>query len=84
MRKTSHPAGRIMYWYLLLGGSARFIVEFWRVNPRVFYMLSEAQLIALGMMLIGAVGLILTREKNPAVKDQGEKVSREAVGAARA
>ena len=84
MRKTSHPAGRIMYWYLLLGGAARFIVEFWRINPRVFYMLSEAQLIAIGMMVIGGVALILTREKAPAVKDQGEKVSREAVGAARA
>jgi phosphatidylglycerol---prolipoprotein diacylglyceryl transferase len=84
MRKTSHPAGRIMYWYLLLGGAARFIVEFWRINPRVFYMLSEAQLIAIGMMVIGGVALILTREKVPAAKDQGEKVSREAVGAARA
>ncbi len=84
MRKTSHPAGRVMYWYLLLGGAARFIVEFWRINPRVFYMLSEAQLIAIGMMAIGGVALILTREKAPAAKDQGEKVSREAVGAARA
>jgi phosphatidylglycerol:prolipoprotein diacylglycerol transferase len=84
MRKTSHPAGRIMYWYLLLGGAARFIVEFWRINPRVFYMLSEAQLIAIGMMVIGGVALILTREKAPATKDQGEKVSRQAVGAARA
>ncbi len=84
MRKTSHPAGRVMYWYLLLGGAARFIVEFWRINPRVFYMLSEAQLIAIGMMVIGGVALILTREKAPAAKDRGEKVSREAVGAARA
>jgi len=84
MRKTSHPAGRIMYWYLLLGGAARFLVEFWRINPRVFYMFSEAQLIAFAMMVIGGVALILTREKAPAAKDQGEKVSREAVGAARA
>jgi phosphatidylglycerol:prolipoprotein diacylglycerol transferase len=84
MRKTSHPAGRLMYWYLLLGGAARFIVEFWRINPRVFYMLSEAQLIAIAMMVIGGVALILSREKAPAEKNQGEKVSREAVGAARA
>ena len=84
MRKTSHPAGRLMYWYLLLGGAARFIVEFWRINPRVIYMLSEAQLIAIAMMVIGGVALILTREKAPAEKNQGEKVSREAVGAARA
>ena len=47
-----------MYWYLLLGGAARFMVEFVRVNPRVFYMLSEAQLIALAMMIIGAIALI--------------------------
>ena len=84
MRKTSSPPGRIMYWYLLLGGAARFLVEFWRINPRVFYMFSEAQVIAFVMMVIGGVALILTREKAPAARDQGEKVSREAVGAARA
>ncbi|MGC1398805.1 prolipoprotein diacylglyceryl transferase family protein, partial [Candidatus Binatus sp.] len=84
MRKTSHPAGRIMYWYLLLGGAARFLVEFVRINPRVFYGLSEAQLIALAMMVIGGVALILTREKDHAATDQGEKESRAAVGAASA
>lgn len=70
MRKTSHPAGRIMYWYLLLGGAARFMVEFVRVNPRVFYMLSEAQLIALAMMIIGAIALIIIRGKDQAVTGQ--------------
>jgi phosphatidylglycerol:prolipoprotein diacylglycerol transferase len=63
MRKTSYPPGRIMYWYLLLGGAARFIVEFWRINPRVFYMFSEAQLIAFAMMVLGSVALILTNGK---------------------
>ena len=53
MRKTSHPAGRLMCWYLVLAGAARFMVEFVRINPRVFYGLSEAQLIAFVMMVIG-------------------------------
>ena len=75
-----------MYWYLLLGGAARFMVEFVRVNPRVFYMLSEAQLIALAMMIIGAIALILTWGKDQAVTGQqpGEKDRRPAMKAARA
>ncbi len=86
MRKTAHPAGRLMCWYLLLAGAARFLVEFVRINPRVFYMFSEAQLIAFAMMVVGCVGLILTREKDHAEGGQqpGEKIERPAMDAARA
>ncbi len=85
MRKTSHPAGRLLYWYLVLAGSARFLVEFWRINPRVFYMFSEAQLIALAMVVLGGVALLLTSGKDQAERDQrsGEK-DRSAMRAARA
>jgi|HubBroStandDraft_1064217.scaffolds.fasta_scaffold07674_4 phosphatidylglycerol---prolipoprotein diacylglyceryl transferase len=85
MRKTATP-GHVIYWYLVLGGAARFLVEFWRINPRVFYMFSEAQVIAFFMMVIGGVALILTREKDPAAKIQqhGEKESQAAAGAAHA
>jgi prolipoprotein diacylglyceryltransferase len=73
-----------MYWYLLLAGGSRFLVEFVRVNPRVFYMFSEAQLIAFAMMIVGIVALILTRDTDRAEKDQGhgEKERRPAMGAA--
>jgi phosphatidylglycerol:prolipoprotein diacylglycerol transferase len=86
MRKTAHPDGRVIYWYLVLAGAARFLVEFWRINPRVFYMFSEAQVIAFAMMVIGGVALILTREKDPAarIQQQGEKESQAAAGAAHA
>jgi phosphatidylglycerol---prolipoprotein diacylglyceryl transferase len=86
MRKTSQPAGRVFYWYLVLAGAARFLVEFVRINPRVFYMFSEAQLIAVAMMIFGAIALILTSGKGEAEKapQRGEKESRPAVGAARA
>lgn len=84
MRKTSHPAGRVFYWYLLLAGAARFVVEFVRINPRVFYMFSEAQLIAAGMMVAGAALLIITREKGAAEPSQQPDEKAQAVGAARA
>ena len=86
MRKTAHPAGRLMYWYLLLAGAARFLVEFVRINPRVFYMFSEAQLIAIAMMVVGGVALILTRGKGQAESGEhpGEKIERPAMDAARA
>jgi phosphatidylglycerol:prolipoprotein diacylglycerol transferase len=86
MRKTAHPDGRVIYWYLVLAGAARFLVEFWRINPRVFYMFSEAQVIAFAMMVIGGVALILTREKDPSARihQQGEKESQAAAGAAHA
>jgi phosphatidylglycerol:prolipoprotein diacylglycerol transferase len=85
MRKTSYPPGRLLYWYLVLAGAARFLVEFWRINPRVFYMFSEAQLIALAMMILGAVALILTNGKDQVQASQqpGEK-DRRAMRAARA
>ena len=87
MRKTSHPDGRLIYWYLVLAGGARFLVEFVRINPRVFYGLSEAQLIAFAMMILGGVALILTNGKDRTERDQqsGEKEKdRRAMRAARA
>jgi phosphatidylglycerol:prolipoprotein diacylglycerol transferase len=35
LRKRHHPPGTIFYLYLILAGSMRFIVEFWRANPIV-------------------------------------------------
>jgi len=86
MRKTSYPPGRLIYWYLVLAGGARFFVEFVRINPRVFYMFSEAQLIAFAMVVVGGIALILTREKDQAESGQqrGEKDRRPAMNAARA
>jgi phosphatidylglycerol:prolipoprotein diacylglycerol transferase len=70
MRKTSRPPGRLIYWYMVLAGAARFVVEFVRINPRVFGPLSEAQLIAIAMMILGGVALLLTaaKDKRPAVE----------------
>jgi len=52
-RKKTHVPGQIFYLYLILAGFARFMVEFLRVNARVFMGLSEAQCIAVVMMVVG-------------------------------
>jgi phosphatidylglycerol:prolipoprotein diacylglycerol transferase len=86
MRKTSYPPGRVMYWYLVLAGASRFVVEFVRINPRVFYGLSEAQLIAIAMMIVGSVALLVTQKKARSESGQqpGEKEPRPAIKAAQA
>jgi phosphatidylglycerol---prolipoprotein diacylglyceryl transferase len=60
MRKRGGASGRIFYLYLVLLGGCRFVVEFLRINPRVLFGLSEAQLIALVMVIAGLVALEVT------------------------
>ncbi len=54
----NRPAGAILGEYLLLSGTARFLVEFIRRNPRVLWGLSNAQLASLGSVLAGVVLII--------------------------
>ncbi len=48
--------------YMMLGGLGRFVVEIWRVNPRVGA-LSEAQWIAVALVIVGALGWVRQRSK---------------------
>ncbi len=75
LRKKGMVPGRIFYLYLMLAGASRFAVEFVRINPRVLGGLSEAQLIAIAMMVIGAIAWVLSREKKSV-----EVASKQAVG----
>lgn len=49
--------------YLLLSGVARFLVEFYRVNPKLYlnHTLSNAQVAALGTIFLGTVVVVLSR-----------------------
>jgi len=60
MRRQAGVEGRIFYLYLVLLGGCRFLVEFLRVNPRVLFGLSEAQLIGLAMVAAGLLALWMT------------------------
>lgn len=59
LRKKKLAPGTLAWLYLVLAGLMRFIVEFWRINPRVDLGLSEAQLISLALIAIGLLLLAL-------------------------
>ena len=52
-RKKNLPEGNQFGWFLILHSLARFLVEFIRINPQLFYGLSEAQLISIGLIIWG-------------------------------
>jgi phosphatidylglycerol:prolipoprotein diacylglycerol transferase len=51
--RKSRPTGWILGEYLVLSGTARFLVEFIRRNPKVLFGLSNAQLASAGSVLVG-------------------------------
>lgn len=53
MRRRIKFNGERMCLYMILAGSARFLVEFLRINPRVFWCFSEAQLFSILMIIVG-------------------------------
>lgn len=55
--KRQRGTGAILGEYLVLTGTARFLVEFIRRNPRIIWGLSNAQLASAGTVLVG-LGLI--------------------------
>jgi phosphatidylglycerol:prolipoprotein diacylglycerol transferase len=65
--KKNWPDGVLFMVYLVLASLFRFIIEFWRLNPRLAFGLSEAQLIAIVLFILGFVGtqLLLRRRNRP-------------------
>jgi len=61
VRRDKSP--RLWAEYLVLAGAGRFAVEFLRVNPRVWLGLSEAQIIGLAIVAIGATSWVLARRE---------------------
>jgi phosphatidylglycerol:prolipoprotein diacylglycerol transferase len=52
-RKVFKVDGKLFGMYLILSGAARLLVEFIRLNPRLIFGLSEAQLISVVLILLG-------------------------------
>jgi phosphatidylglycerol:prolipoprotein diacylglycerol transferase len=76
-RTTPHQAGALFWGYLVLSGIARFLLEFVRVKPPLAFGLSQAQLISLGLVTVGAFMLCRKREARPAVVAPLAKLARE-------
>lgn len=66
VRKQDYAPGTVAWLYLILAGFARFIVEFWRVNPALGWGLSEAQWFSLGLIASGLLLLATRPVRNPA------------------
>jgi phosphatidylglycerol:prolipoprotein diacylglycerol transferase len=63
------PLGFITGEYLVLSGIGRFLVEFVRINPKIYFnqTFSNAQVAALGTIIVGAIIMVATRN-NVAIK----------------
>jgi phosphatidylglycerol:prolipoprotein diacylglycerol transferase len=59
LRDRNYAPGTIAWLYLILSGCARFLVEFWRINPPLAWGLSEAQWFSLALMSLGVFLLII-------------------------
>ena len=57
LRKREYPDGKIFMIYLMLASTFRFIVEFLRLQPKLLFGLSEAQLIAIALFIVGFAGM---------------------------
>ena len=65
--ENPRPLGQITGEYLILSGVARFLVEFIRINPRIFMGMTNAQLASLGAIAFG-VGLVLYARSRAAAR----------------
>ncbi len=66
LRRHGYRAGWLFWLYLVLSGTARFVVEQVRLNPDVIGSLSQAQLISIVLVVVGIVGMAISmRRREP-------------------
>jgi len=61
--KAPSRTGEVFAWYLVLSGVARFLVELIRLNPRVFFGMSNAQTASVVSVLAGALLIAVSRRR---------------------
>lgn len=61
IRKRQQPDGTIFWWYLILASIARLLIETIRINPRILFGLSEAQIISIVLIAIGTTMFAVNR-----------------------
>jgi phosphatidylglycerol:prolipoprotein diacylglycerol transferase len=58
------PLGQLTGEYLVLSGIARFLVEFIRINPRIYWGMSNAQVASLGSVAAGVLLILWARRRS--------------------
>lgn len=66
----SRPVGSILGEYLVLTGTARFLVEFLRRNPKVLWGLSNAQLASAGCVVAGVILMVWVAKRRAVAEEQ--------------
>jgi phosphatidylglycerol:prolipoprotein diacylglycerol transferase len=66
LRRRPLPDGTLIALYFVLAGTARFFVEFVRIEPRVLAGLTQAQLISAALVAAGSLGLLRLRRRRAA------------------
>lgn len=61
--KRNLPLGQLTGEYLVLSGIGRFLVEIVRRNERLYFGMSNAQVAALGTVLVGAVLILIAQRR---------------------
>jgi phosphatidylglycerol:prolipoprotein diacylglycerol transferase len=69
---VDRPVGLLTGEYLVWSGLARFLVEFVRINPRIYFGMSNAQVASIGSMIAGVV-LIIWARRHPHIIQQAQK-----------
>lgn len=67
LRKKGWADGKLFMSYLIFAGVERFLVEIIRLNPRLLFGLTEAQLISIVMVVVGTVGFVYLTKRNKPV-----------------
>jgi phosphatidylglycerol:prolipoprotein diacylglycerol transferase len=62
--KPHKPIGWLTGAYLVLSGIGRFLVEFVRINPRIYFGMSNAQVAALGSIVVGTLLMLWSMKAN--------------------
>jgi phosphatidylglycerol:prolipoprotein diacylglycerol transferase len=71
IRKRDLPAPTLFATYLVGASIARFLVEFIRINPKVVFGLTQAQLIAI---VLGTLGVVVLRRMRLRMRMEAEAV----------
>ena len=78
-RTGQKPVGWLTGLYLILSGMGRFLVEFIRVNPKIYLHMSNAQVAALGSILAGVLLMLWSMKTNRRWTPSTPAVSRNTV-----
>jgi phosphatidylglycerol:prolipoprotein diacylglycerol transferase len=74
--RAEMPQGIVLAAFLVFSGLARFLVEFIRINPRIYLGLSNAQLASLASIVAGFLVYAMVRRR-PVIVGQDAKPLRQ-------